>query len=108
MKKLLFSMILLSGCAYAACPSSAEVTDAIKLYQQGGIIRKIEPKLNMVYITTQAQNRLTIDEMKVLGYLAACYSGDIKGNNLNWVEIYNYNTGKKVAKYSENWGFKMY
>ena len=46
--------------------------------------------------------------MRTLGYISACYSAHVKGNDLVWAEIYNYNTGKKIAKYSKSYGFKMY
>ena len=94
--------------SFAGCPSGSELKDAISLYKQGGIIGKIQPELNTVYLTPAAISRFSIDDMRTLGYLSACYSAYIKGNNLVWVDIYNYNTGKKVAKFSESWGFKMY
>ena len=92
----------------ASCPTVAEMEDAIRQYQSVGIIQKYTPALNTVYISTSTQNNMNIDDLRVLGYITACYSAHIKGNDLIWADIYNYNTGKKIAKYSESYGFKMY
>lgn len=91
----------------ASCPSVAEMEDALSKYQSVNIIQKFVPELNSVYIPTKARNNMGIDDLQILGYITACYSAHKKGNDLVWVDIYNYNTGKKIAKYSDSWGFKM-
>lgn len=90
------------------CPSASEMEESIKLYKAGKIISKFEPELNTVRITPLAEKQLSHNDLQILGYITACYSGYIKGNNLNWSEIYSSKTGKKLAKYSEAYGFKMY
>lgn len=89
------------------CPSSQELETAIFQYKDANIIGKIQPELNTVYITAAAQKQLSVDDIQTLGYLSACYSAYKKGNNLVWTDIYNYNTGKRIAKYSQAYGFKM-
>ena len=89
------------------CPTVADMEDAISKYRSVNIIQKFTPELNTVYIPTYARNNMSIDDLKVLGYITACYSAYKKGNDLVWVDIYNYNTNKKIAKYSESWGFKI-
>lgn len=91
----------------STCPNSADMEDAINKYRSVNIIQKFTPELNSVYIPTYARNNMSIDDLRVLGYVTACYSAYKKGNDLVWVDIYNYNTGKKIAKYSDSWGFKV-
>jgi len=38
----------------------------------------------------------------------AIYCGNKKGTYLYWVVIYDQYSGKKLAKYSRNCGFKVY
>lgn len=92
----------------SSCPSVTDMEDAISQYKSVDVIKKITPELNTVYISSTAQNVMDVDSMRTLGYISACYSAHIKGNDLVWAEIYNYNTGKKIAKYSKSYGFKMY
>lgn len=92
----------------SSCPSVLDMEDAINQYKSVDIITKFAPELNTVYISSTAQNVMNVDSMQTLGYLTACYSAHVKGNDLVWVDIYNYNTGKRIAKYSKTYGFKMY
>lgn len=92
----------------ASCPSVSEMEDALRLYKEGKIIYSFTPELNTVKITPLAEKQLLADDIQTLGYITACYSGYIKGNNLNWAEIYSAKTNKKIAKFSESYGFKMY
>lgn len=91
----------------SSCPSVADMEDAISKYKSVNIIQKFNSELNSVYIPTYARNNMNIDDLRVLGYLTACYSAYKKNNGSIWVNIYNYNTGKKIAEYSDSWGFKM-
>lgn len=92
----------------ASCPSVAEMEEAISQYKEGKIIQRFEPELNAVYISPMAENQLLYDDLRVLGYITACYSGYAKGNNLHWVEIYSVKTHKKIGKFSENSGFEIF
>lgn len=96
-----------TSASNTSCPPVAEMVDAINKYKSVNIIQKFTPELNSVYIPTYARNNMNIDDLKVLGYITACYSAHVKKNDLVWVDIYNYNTGKRIAKYSDSWGFKM-
>lgn len=96
-----------STTSNSSCPPSQELEDAITQYREGHIISGIVPQLNTVYITNAAQNQLSPSDIETLGYLTACYSAYKKGNNLVWVDIYNTQTRKKIAEYSQSYGFKM-
>lgn len=89
------------------CSSQDDIAAAIGQYKSAGIIYKIEPSLNSVWVTEQAINTLQYDDFQTLGYVSACYSSYIKHNDLVWVSIYSAKTGKEIAKYSQSYGFKM-
>lgn len=90
------------------CPPRIELDEAINLYKNGNIIKKIEPELNSVYLSSQALKTLSQDDLQTLGFLCACYSSEVKGTGLIWVDIYENQTHKKIAKFSKSNGFKMY
>lgn len=92
----------------ASCPPPEEMVDAINAYKEAKIIYSFEPELNTVKITPLAEQQLSADNLQTLGYITACYSGYKKGNGLHWVEIYSAKTNRKIAKFSESYGFKMY
>lgn len=91
----------------AFCPSPNEMEDAIFQYKDAKIISSFEPKLNSVYISPFAEIKMEYNDLQTLGYLTACYCGYKKGNGLHWVEIYSSKNHKKLAKYSESYGFKL-
>ena len=82
--------------------------EIINEYKKAKVITNIEPELNTVYISKLAQNKLQYDDMEKLGYICACYSSQIKGTGLIWADIKSSKDHKKIAKYSESYGFKMY
>jgi predicted nucleic acid-binding Zn ribbon protein len=102
------SLIPESETDCATCPSVAEMEDSITAYREGNIISHFQPQLNTVYITPLAEQQLGYNDLQTLGYITACYSAHIKNNNLVWVEIYSHQTNKKLAKYSQSNGFKVY
>jgi hypothetical protein len=38
----------------------------------------------------------------------AIHCANFKGEDAYWCEIYDMYSGKKLAKYSRSWGFKIY
>lgn len=91
-----------------SCASYEELIDADRTYKENGIVASSEPTLNSVYVTRTAQKVLKYDDYQTMGYIYACLSSEVKGNDLVWSEIYDEVTHKKIAKYSESYGFKMY
>lgn len=91
-----------------SCASYEELIDADRTYKENGIVASSEPTLNSVYVTRTAQKVLKFDDYQTMGYIYACLSSKVKGNDLVWSEIYDEVTHKKIAKYSKSYGFKMY
>jgi hypothetical protein len=76
--------------------------------QKTGLIKKIDISLNQAYVNGFNWASLNIQDKENVGKALAYYVASHKGNDLYWVEIYDWNSGKKLAKYSESWGFETY
>ncbi len=74
----------------------------------GGFVKKVTPELNKAYVDVFLWSSADIVKKKAMGRALAYYCGYKKGTNLNWVEIYDWKSGKKIAKYSQAMGFKVY
>lgn len=75
---------------------------------EAGLVEKINPELNEAFVDPSVWARMKYQDKEYLGRFLAFYCGKKKGTNLNWVDIRDSYTGKKFAKYSEAWGFKVY
>jgi hypothetical protein len=76
--------------------------------QKTGLIKNIDVNLNKAYVNGFNWSSLNIQDKENVGKALAYYVAYHKGNDLHWVEIYDWNSGKKLAKYSESWGFETY
>lgn len=76
------------------------------LERQGMI--SIEANLNKTYINPLLWNKMDAKLKEDFSASLAIYCGNKKGTNLYWVEIYDKQSGKKLAKYSQSWGFDVY
>ena len=70
-----------------------------------GLLQKFEVQLNKAHVNPTIWAGLNIDAKRGVAHTLARYCG-VKDSS-EWVEIYDYYTGKKLAKYS-GWGFKTY
>ena len=80
----------------------------IRILKVNSLLTKINPEMNEAFIEPAIWNRLDYDVKQNISRSMAFYCGIKKGTNLNWVDIKDRYSGKKVAKYSEAWGFKVY
>ena len=86
----------------------SDLDKGIKLIVDTGLLKKLTPQLNEAFVDPSTWNKLEFDTKEDIGRNLAFYSGREKGTNLNWVDIRDVYSGKKLAKYSESWGFKVY
>ena len=75
---------------------------------QSGIVTKVNPEFNEAFVNPYPWSVASYEQKKSIGYVLAHYCGSAKGTNLYWVDIKDHYTGKRLAKYSEAWGFKVY
>jgi hypothetical protein len=80
--------------------------DLINQLQREGFL-KIEPQYNKAYIARSLWNKMDAKTKEDFSAGLAVYCGSQKGTNLNWVEIYDKQSAKKLAKYG-SWGFEVY
>ena len=69
---------------------------------------RIEAQYNKAYISLDIWNKIDANVKENLSRSLAIYCGNKKGTHLYWVEIYDKMSGKKIAKYSNSWGFTVY
>jgi hypothetical protein len=77
-----------------------------KLQSQG--LLSIDPNLNKASIDPGLWNNMKYSLKEDFAATLAIYCGNKKGTQLYWVDIYDQYSGKKLAKYSRSWGFKVY
>lgn len=82
--------------------------DEIQLLKETGLLVSINPQINEAFVMPEIWNKLDYQTKENIGRVLAFYCGKEKGTGLNWVEIKDNHSGKKLAKYSESWGFKVY
>jgi len=80
----------------------------IRELKRSGLLVRINPRLNEAYVDPVIWHRLDYQTKKNIGRVMAFYCGREKGTNLNWVDIKDRYSGRKLARYSESWGFKVY
>jgi len=80
----------------------------IERLKELGLLKRINPSMNEAFVDPSLWTGLDYQTKKNIGRIMAFYCGKKKGTNLNWVDIKDYYSGKKLAKYSESWGFKIY
>ncbi len=81
--------------------------DDIKTLTADGVILSFEPTNNVVVVDALLWSELDILERQGVGRTLAFYCGNKRGTGLNWVDIKD-GSGKRIAKYSEAMGFKIY
>jgi hypothetical protein len=91
----------------SVAPPTGEEEKMIRDMIEAKLIDKINPELNAVYVDPVIWAGIKYDRKEAMCRFLAIYCGKKKGTGLNWVEIYDSYSGKKLAKY-DSWGFKVY
>ena len=86
--------------------SDDQIEALIDLELQGYI--DIQPENIRVYVDPSLWNGLDFKLKEDLSLSFAIWVANKRGKNLYWVDIYDKMSGKKLAKYSKSWGFKVY
>lgn len=80
----------------------------IEELKKSGLLTKVNPNLNEAFVNPLIWQGLNYQAKENIGAILAFYCGIKKGTGLNWVDIKDSRSRKRLAKYSENWGFKIY
>ena len=81
--------------------------DLLSQLQNQGLV-SVEPNLNKVLIDPGLWRSMKYSVKENFAATMAIYCGNKKGTQLYWVKIYDQYSGKRLAKYSQAWGFKVY
>jgi hypothetical protein len=76
-------------------------------FQKMGVITKLTPEYNQVFVNPQIWHRLDYQAKENFGKCLAAYCAGKKGSTTHWVEIKDAYSGKDLAKYG-SFGFKVY
>ena len=68
---------------------------------------KLKPELNKAYIDLDLWKSMDVDLKGDFTVALAIYCCNKKNTDLYWIEVYDIYSGKKLAKYSQSWGFKI-
>ena len=89
--------------------SDAAVQEAdIKMLRDEGIVVEFIASNNVARVNLELWNELDYLVRQGVGRSLAFYCGAKRGTGLNWVEFRDSRSGKRVAKYSESQGLKIY
>ena len=69
---------------------------------------KLKPELNKAYVDPSLWNSMDINLKEDFAASLPIYCGNVKKTNIYWVDIYDLYSGKRIAKYSQTWGLKVY
>ena len=113
MRKLIFILmigLLSTAVAEAQYPTDKEtsVITFIQKAEESEMICKIQPQLRRVYIDPIAWVYFNYDIKKKFTKVCAMYMNMLTEQNAEFVKIYNYQTGKKLARYNSFLGFKVF
>ncbi len=110
---ILFGILILSNIGNGPQKTPEKLSNsAAQIELLNGLINdgflQIEAHYNKAYIDPKVWNSIDVNVKENLSRGLAIYCGNKKGTHLYWVDIYDKISGKKIAKYSNSWGFKVY
>ena len=92
---------------YTTLTLSSEQRELITTLETERLLR-VNPSRNRADIQKRFWNELESSLKEDFAAGLAIYVGNEKGTQLYWVEVYDMQSGKKLAKYSRARGFKVY
>lgn len=74
---------------------------------QTGLIQKVDIEMNDVYVDGLNWATLNVQDKENVSRAIAYYIGYKKNKNLYYVNVIDWNSGVRLARYSDSWGFKI-
>lgn len=102
------AIILMSR--YSSKKSTKKYPQAVAAMQEmidGGIVHKVQTSGHRVYISPLAWQMANVEEKEVMAFVAAQYCADRNKNDSIRVTVYDYQSGRELASFSELWGFTL-
>lgn len=85
----------------------AKMEAAVNGLTETGLIQRVDVEMNEVYVDGFNWATLNIQEKENVARAVAYYIGHKKNKNLYYVDVMDWNSGKKLADFSASWGFKV-
>ena len=112
---VLFSLLMMTNCSSdnGSSASSKKIelsqsqVELIEDFVSQGFL-EIDASLNKVHIDNSLWSGMKASLKEDFSYCLSIYVGNKKGTQLYWCNIYDMYSGKRLAKYSKSWGFKVY
>ena len=103
MKKIIFNITIITSLLLMMTNCSSDNGSSTSS-------KKIELSQSQVELIENfvSQGGMKASLKEDFSYALAIYVGNKKGTQLYWCDIHDMYSGKKIAKYSKSWGFKVY
>lgn len=85
-----------------------KIEEAVNGSVAAGLTQKIEYQYNKIYVSRLLWMSLNVQQKENAAVNFAYYCGYKNGQNIYWAEIYDWQSGEKLAKYDTLSGFKVY
>jgi hypothetical protein len=112
---LVLGLVCMNLCS--SSPDGPKTDSSIKLtteqvallndLQSKGIL-SIEPQLNKAYINVSLWTAMDAKQKEDFSAAVSIYCANQKGTTAYWAEIYDKQSGQKLAKWSQAYGFDVY
>ncbi|MCL4848717.1 MAG: hypothetical protein KJ066_19385 [Acidobacteria bacterium] len=91
-------------------PYSAEqrqaVEIAIDLFVSQGFVKRLEPERSRAYVDLWQWSLIDVEQKAWRGSMLARYMR-LKGASVEWVDIHDYQSGKRLAQWTETRGLRV-
>ena len=85
-----------------------EIDSTMRIARESGFVKKVQPKLNRVYVNPLMWAKTNVEEKKSIAVQFAAYLNLQKNTDAEIVQIYSFQSGEKLASYNSVTGFKVH
>lgn len=108
-KKIVIALVVLASCTSRPAKTvtlPAEVKTMLENQISSGYL-VIEQDFNRVYVASHVWSQLDYKGKENFAAFCAVYIGNQTGSNTYWAHMYDKQTGRKLAEWSQSWGFDV-
>ncbi len=82
-----------------------ELAKSVSELEEAGLIKKLDPVLDNVYVNRALWDSTNIDQKKAFAWKVARYLDRGEASQVYRLDIYDWQSGKRLAKYSDAFGY---
>jgi hypothetical protein len=83
-----------------------KIEQSVNVYKQDGLIQKVDLAYNKIYVSQLIWSTLNAEEKETAAHIFAYYVGHQNNSTAYWAEVYDWQSGEKLAEYKG--GFKVF